>query len=675
MASNPQFGPPEEDIKGFGPPEDAAPAPVAKGPAPLARTPGNYAREALYGLGRGIKGDVAGLATAVMHPRHTVSDMAEQFRTADQASQKEYDDLKNAYPSRYSIPRNLASMAVFAENAPVFGGLVQHAEQGGTRPFSPEAVGAAAEGTAMIEAPKVAGKAIKGLAPRIVDRLRSQPRTVRDLATKTQTAVDKFEADKADAEHATKGRELSHAQQLQAEASKIRAERVKTNREAAQTHETATADTKATNEAAIREQAKIKPTQEKLQVAHRELQAQIETARNESRKVGNQKYNAVNGALSPFRAGTENILKGLEKARSFIETRSSEPTLLKEIEERMKDEVKPMSYSDDQVFYSRIGNEISKGNLPADQFKALDTMHEIIGEDMQRIADSHGDPIVDMSKVPSTDGVPAYRTISGKALYDARAYWRRMKQAFGKDYSATDAANKALDKTTGIGAEEDQANRVRLLGSFDKSIPQTVEHISNIRKGLDALPTEKPVREVVKPLPAKPTPIPTGNADAVAARSVAPPERVPAPIAPGKIGPEELTKAKAEKVQRAADWVGTKGMAFAVWPVVSILREALRGSMPDMGAAGVEVVGTLAGAKLISKALESPTVVRFLSTATERDIAQIPPDLRGNFPGIVKAAQSKGMRVSSAVAALAVASQPKGPAPRNQSDAWADPVQ
>jgi hypothetical protein len=136
-----------------------------------------------------------------------------------------------------------------------------------------------------------------------------------------------------------------------------------------------------------------------------------------------------------------------------------------------------------QKTYSELGKELSKGTLPGTTYHAYDVLQEAIGDDMQRIADAHG---------------------LGQQLTDARAYWRRMKQTFGKPYNPTDAGNMALEKATGTTAADEQANRVRLLGSFDPTIPQTVEHLNNVRQGLDALPNEQPLRNVVKPLPSPP---------------------------------------------------------------------------------------------------------------------------------------------------------------------------
>src|ERR1035437_2016891 len=62
-------------------------------PEPEARTPCNYAKESMFGLGRGLKSTVVGLGQTVAHPIKTVTDMRAQLKDADAASTKEWKDL------------------------------------------------------------------------------------------------------------------------------------------------------------------------------------------------------------------------------------------------------------------------------------------------------------------------------------------------------------------------------------------------------------------------------------------------------------------------------------------------------------------------------------------------------------------------------------------------------
>ena len=227
------------------------------------------------------------------------------------------------------------------------------------------------------------------------------------------------------------------------------------------------AETKAANEAAIKQQSKIAPTQSKLENSVQEMQAQVETARNNALKEGNKKYSAVNETLNQVPADPSAIKDAVHDSLSKITGTYSEPSIIKSVASRLENGDN-LNYEDLQGYYTELGRELSKGSLPGDLYQAYDTMQEAIGDDMQRIADANG---------------------KGAQLTDARNYWRRMKQAFGKPYNPTDAGNVVLDKTAGgVMRRAEQQNRLRLLGSFDSTIPQTAEHIDNLQKGIESLP-------------------------------------------------------------------------------------------------------------------------------------------------------------------------------------------
>ena len=115
----------------------------------------NYASETIRGVGRGLKNDVQGLG-ALIHPIKSSLQMADQINDAGRAAAKEFTDTKGV-----PIPQRAVAAALTGlEQAPIIGGMVQHAEGGGTTPGSPESIGAAAEGLATFEAPKIAGEMI-----------------------------------------------------------------------------------------------------------------------------------------------------------------------------------------------------------------------------------------------------------------------------------------------------------------------------------------------------------------------------------------------------------------------------------------------------------------------------------------------------------------------------------
>lgn len=84
-----------------------------------------------------------------------------------------------------------------------------------------------------------------------------------------------------------------------------------------------------------------------------------------------------------------------------------------------------------------------------------------------------------------------------------------------------------------------------------------------------------------------------------------------------------------------------------------------------------ESVGTLAAVHGVARLMESKPVVDFLTTATSRDIAAIPPDLRGDFPAIVRRAQAQGIKVSPALRVTFGTAGALAPRRENATDQWA----
>ncbi len=430
------------------------------------------------------------------------------------------------------------------------------------------------------------------------------------------------------------------------------------------THQQSVAETKAANEAAVKQQSKIAPTQGKLENSVQEMQAQVETARNNALKEGNKKYNAVNKELNQVPADSSAINDAAHDSLSKITGTYSEPSIIKSIKSRL-DNGDNLSYEDLQGYYTELGRELSKGSLPGDLYQAYDTMQEAIGDDMQRIADANG---------------------KGAQLTDARNYWRRMKQAFGKPYNPTDAGNVVLDKTAGgIMRQAEYENRLRLLGSFDKTIPQTAQHIANLQKGVESLPKPQPIRNILKPLPEKPAPVPAptfeGTPEELARQSVTQPKGVEMPTPPKFEGtPEELAKqktplpkstgktvidqadienAKRGKLLDDAESVRTKGWWGATVLSLYALRGVLHGDFSGAMVVPFDIGGTMAVTHAISQLMQRPSVVNFLTKATAKDIAAIPPELRGDLPKLVEAAKKRGIPVSATLAALGGATQQK----------------
>lgn len=432
----------------------------------------------------------------------------------------------------------------------------------------------------------------------------------------------------------------------QAKTKQERIEALKKQREDKREHTAKLEEAKSENTQAVRAQGDIKPTQQKLKTARRELQAQIETARENSLKTGNAEYNAVNSELDPIEADPETSQSIYSAAAEGIPG-DKLPPLLKDFGDRIQRG--PLTYDDYQSFYSKSGNAISRGGLEGETYHAYDQMHEGIGKEMQSIAarsDEANGLLPTTRTLPdgTTQRVPNPQGAEAK-LSSSRNYWRRMKQAFGKQYNPTDAGNATLEKATGIEGEEEQANRVRLLGSFDKTIPQTVEHIGNLRKGIESLPDEKPIRDVVKPLPAAPenTKLPEYGEP-----------KGSVPFEKPAVNTREIREKLLDR------WTSTESQLskFQVRRLVSGGIGAVVGGLFE-GTAGAGIgglVGSELGPAAIAKVVKLPSVREWLTRppAGELETLQKLPyadriKLTDGLKKVVTKAQSEGVKVNPSV--------------------------
>ncbi len=398
-------------------------------------------------------------------------------------------------------------------------------------------------------------------------------------------------------------------------------------------------------------QREIEPTEKRIADAKSARQAAVETAREKARTVGNEKYGVVH-TLMDDRPARDGFYKDVtEHAERGTSGSKGAPTILKAMTRRMESG-KPVVYQDLQSDYSTLGNELSKGTLPGDVFTTYSDMHDAIGEEMQRMADSEGTP-VDLTKVPRrmVDGVatdePAYKTDIGKHVYDTRNYWRRMKQTFGKTKIINDAATKAI----GGARDEAQENQMRLLGSFDPSIPHLDSLVQTLEAKAKSLPKPVPERVLTRNVAEQRTEAPNRVGFKV---KLTPPEPTKLHI-PKTIGPEDVQRAKAASLAEEGKGNSMANSLTVFSAARDILRRNPTGFAVDLGARGL--VG--AGRAVIRQFLDRPAVTEWLTKATQRDVDAIPPDLRGDFPNVVKAAQAKGIKVSPALIGIAAASPKK----------------
>lgn len=285
-----------------------------------------------------------------------------------------------------------------------------------------------------------------------------------------------------------------------------------------------------------------------------------------------------------------------------------------------------LTYSDLQGYYSELGRELKRGTLPGDVYTAYGELQDAIGNEMQRIADANG---------------------VGPQLTDARTSWRNLKQTF---YDPKSPLRKALDAKEAGGAVKALSGKdrtgIEALAKYDPELARRANTIRGYQEEAAGLR-----------VPAEST-------------KAAPQLKPKTDLAPRKtIGQQEVQDAKSEGLQKRADRIRHLGEMAAIWPMFYVIRDVVRGNLPSIPMAGAEMAGTAIAGHSLARVLESPRVADFLTKATERDIAAIPADLRGDFPAIVQKAQEQGVKISPALSKAFIGAVALAPR-QHPTDEW-----
>lgn len=676
---------------------DAAPPPSA--PKPEERTVGNYADEITRGVGRGVMDDVTGIAQTVMHPIDTVTGLAKQAKTSVSEAGKEFRDTAGA-----PLGQRLGAAALTGlENAPMIGGMVQHAEEGGEEMGSPEAAGAAAEGITAFAAPEIAGKAI-GVASKAADLPGKVARgvtgtgvkTVRDLVKQTRALNEEKITNYANAlkegrtggvtgdplksgtvSYVKKGGQVDydatrsslppvekgHVRLFRSESPTEKFGDVfdakklnQPNRPPGQSYtddlgyadyykqsygknasteyvdvprDVVEASKSGPGEYVLNPSARFpdtykgpgesSPAAKKIAYDRgiKRLDAKIKEDLQATEKQvnaeGNKKYADLRKVLKDQEAGPHQSLDEeghvsgepvplvqhlYETANAPLRGSETEPAIIKSLGNRLNHGDVDLTYNDLQGYREELGRELRKGSLPPDVFTAYKNTFSAVDDAMQKIADRNG---------------------LGKQQAAARNYWRQYAQTFLDRGSpirkALDAKERGQTVDAFRGADQ---SGVQALARFNPDLAQQINTVRGYAAKADQAKGAEP-KAPVRPTDFK------------------------------RIGPEDIQAAKARGLEQATNTGTRRGMWAAAVPVLGALRGIWTGSVPNPLAVGVETGGVAATVALISRAMRSPKVVEFLSKATPQDVAQIPPEMRGDFPRILTEAKKRGIRVSPAL--------------------------
>lgn len=561
-----------------------------------------------WNVGNFLRGAGQGISQFVQHPIDSLSQMPSLASTPPPViygAPKAQAAASKAYQSGVAEQgKGIREQAQFAKENPMY--------------FAGEIAGPAALTHGISEVGGYAGdltgrSLAKGLRSLTGTGEGATGKFVADIAEKNNTSIANAAEETKKAHTKVDEQNTKQAEQHKTDVSKY----LKAQNKA----ETAKADLASEYKKGTAQQEKIEPTQKKLATSRNWLRAGIETAREKALAQGNANYSALNETLAPVQANPEMYTNAYLEASDALRGSKNPPGLLNAMGKKIE-EGDPVTYADLQGDYSQLGKELSKGTLPGDIFHAYDQLHESIGNEMQRIADNNG---------------------MGQQLTDARNYWRRMKQTFGRPFPVGDTATKALSSAApDLANADEQANRVRLLGSFDPGIPSMFNNVENIQKGLESLPGPTPARTRLRTLTEKQTGVQTPE------RPVQP-TMIPheAPVQPElmHVTPQSISQQKANAAFRATESIGGGRIPKSAIGMAHYLQRNAMGLLAD----------TQWGREFVNS----------LTNLTQADIDQalrLPADQRSGFEAIVREAKKRGIPVGSGavVGGVAGALRPAG---------------
>jgi hypothetical protein len=251
------------------------------------------------------------------------------------------------------------------------------------------------------------------------------------------------------------------------------------------------------------------------------------------------------------------------------------------------------------------------------------------------------------------------------------------QDAFGRERRVPETARTIREKQANPEAFQERADEDRLAKArrYDPTLVDSYRQVKAARAALDKLPPEDQLRKSLRQVPAPPTvndprpgfrltappkPVParltSGSPYERAVQAVKQPDRPefpdrPVPTPRQVISSPDLVAARRAAAEARAGRAQTRGTWVATWPVFQAMRALWGGHIPSLPAMALESAGTFATTKAATTMMRYPPLLDFLTKARPEDLASIPPDLRGDLPGLVTLAQRQGIKVAPALVA------------------------
>ncbi len=526
-------------------------------------------------------------------------------------------------------------------------------------------------------------------------------------ADQNAEAAKKHLIDTKEAVEETKGRELSHEQRVRTvdEEARVkyataRLEVAKKNKEALIKHAADVDEVQRDNQAVLRDEQKRVETQQKLTAASQELEQKVEKARVKAKADDDKAWADWRTKIGTTEAPSNEIVDQINASKSTMD-----PEDVAEFRKVLK-ETKPAAAEAGEVQETK--DSIAKNQGAGSYAEASPTVKAAIDDIVKRIGlDPDEMPDVKavsaprlhvwktqleyavrnatrgnvryaigqvLDKVRDTESKLSEEAGAGAELEKARKLHGPYKDTFvNSPNEPLTVASKAVSETSPEYAKEKaRANRLKMLGEYDATIPTTAEHIDNLREGLTALPNEGPLRDKLKPLPPPPQLQPEPTPPVPARQTIEPPFRAEHPDRPEEVVPERKTLTREEletrfkeNLRKSAENLREISVRRAIYSSLSAIPTMILSTLlGHPGYAIAELVAAptlvLGGGSKLAGLLERPAVVNWLTEVTPQKISAIrdfPPAERAvidqNLRDLVQAAQKKGIRVSPALTAFA----------------------
>lgn len=408
-----------------------------------------------------------------------------------------------------------------------------------------------------------------------------------------------------------------------------------------QKHFEKTQQIRAQNEAAQAAQSRKVALERGVEQLDPKFQEDLKATEKNVRAQANDKYNAVRAATEGETVPSASLAEAVKTAEAKIQGSSENLKIFRDIlskhpegepesiayqgtqipkghplydvlKEGEQASTSPATFSDLQGYYTELGNQLSKGNLPGDVYLAMKSLQESVGDLMQKMAESKG---------------------VGSQLTDARAFYRDYMDAFRDSKSPLNRAMNATERGKSIQAlrSADQSG-IETLARYNPELARRANTIRGYQAEAKSIPARTTTPKPEPTLPPKPAPVQPETKT---------------------VNREDIRNAKTAAMQKQADYIRKRGAAVAsgigAWRLMSHMMSGDIGGM--LGSAGNTAIG-IGATQGLAMLLENPKIVRYLTNPTPSDIAAIPADVRPQLPQIVKAAQAQGIKVHPALIAL-----------------------